>query len=227
MVTACCFIVPMMWLKRLLMVILPANFDVVNGTSGSYHFTWIPIAVTLAALAAVPLMLMLLFRVVPLLSIDEIEEIEETEQKRNRGDRRRLPAGREASRRRSTPLAEPYRPAARVRVGSRRSGAVLMLLVLVALCGVLGPVRVGRHGWLRRQHRHRTPAADPVRRRRPGQVTLTAKVTDPKGAPLTAGKVTFELFNSVFGPRQVPLGTVGPDKTGTARLHLDGVHSNG
>ena len=83
MVVASTLVVPMMWLKRMLMVIAPANFDVMTGTSGNYHFTWVPIAVTLAAMAAIPLMLMLLFRVVPLLSIDEIEEIDEAEEMAN------------------------------------------------------------------------------------------------------------------------------------------------
>jgi len=74
MVLAATLVVPMMWLKRFLLVVGPATYDTVTRTFGTYHFTWVPIAITLAAAAAVPLMLMLLFRVVPLLSIDEIEE---------------------------------------------------------------------------------------------------------------------------------------------------------
>ena len=76
MVIAATLVVPMMWLKRILMVVGPATYDTVTGTFGSYHFTWVPVAITLAATAAIPLLLMLLFRVVPLLSIDEIEEID-------------------------------------------------------------------------------------------------------------------------------------------------------
>jgi len=77
MVTAAIFVVPMMWLKRILMVTAPGAYDTVTGAFGAYHFTWIPIAITVAATAAIPLLLMVLFRVVPLLSIDEIEEIDE------------------------------------------------------------------------------------------------------------------------------------------------------
>jgi molybdopterin-containing oxidoreductase family membrane subunit len=77
MVAAAILVVPMMWLKRILMVVGPATYDTVTGTFGRYHPTWVPIAITLAATAAIPLLLMLLFRVVPLLSIDEIEEIQE------------------------------------------------------------------------------------------------------------------------------------------------------
>jgi len=82
MVTAALLVVPMMWLKRILMVVGPATYDTMTGVFGRYHFTWVPVAITLAATAAIPLLLMLLFRVVPLLSIDEIEEIEQM-QKRN------------------------------------------------------------------------------------------------------------------------------------------------
>ena len=76
MVIAATLVLPMMWLKRVLLVVGPATYDTVTRTFGTYHFTWVPIAITLAAAAAVPLLLMLLFRVVPLLSIDEIEEID-------------------------------------------------------------------------------------------------------------------------------------------------------
>ena len=79
MVAAAILVVPMMWLKRILMVVGPTTYDTVTGAFGRYHFTWVPVAITLAATAAIPLLLMLLFRVVPLLSIDEIEEIEELE----------------------------------------------------------------------------------------------------------------------------------------------------
>jgi hypothetical protein len=77
MVVAAVLVVPMMWLKRLLMVVGPATYDTMTGAFGRYHFTWVPVAITLAATAAVPLLLMLLFRVIPLLSIDEIDEIDE------------------------------------------------------------------------------------------------------------------------------------------------------
>lgn len=75
-VTAAAFVVPAMWLKRMLMVTGPGTYNRITGTFGTYHFTWVSVSVTLAGLAAVPLLLMLLFRIVPLLSIDEIEHAE-------------------------------------------------------------------------------------------------------------------------------------------------------
>jgi len=50
-----------------------------------------------------------------------------------------------------------------------------------------------------------------------GAVRLTARVTDA-GSPVARAKVTFLLASNVFGPRQVPLGTVATDKAGVARL---------
>lgn len=75
-VTAAAFVVPAMWLKRMLMVTGPGTYNRITGTFGTYHFTWISVTVTLAGLAAVPLLLMLLFRIVPLLSVDEMEHAE-------------------------------------------------------------------------------------------------------------------------------------------------------
>jgi hypothetical protein len=51
-----------------------------------------------------------------------------------------------------------------------------------------------------------------------GAVRLTAKVTDATGAPVAKAKVSFLLASNVFGPRQVPLGSVATDATGTAKL---------
>ena len=65
-----------LWLKRMVMVVGPANYGRVSGTFGSYHFTWISVSVTLAGIAAIPLLLLLVFRVVPILSINEMEEIQ-------------------------------------------------------------------------------------------------------------------------------------------------------
>ncbi len=64
-----------LWLKRIIMVVAPANYERVNGLFGAYHFTWISISVTLAGVAAIPLLLLLLFRVVPILPVTEMEEI--------------------------------------------------------------------------------------------------------------------------------------------------------
>src|SRR5450756_130075 len=62
MVTAAILVVPMMWLKRILMVVAPATYDTVTGVFGRYHFTWVPVAITLAATAAIPLLLMQRYR---------------------------------------------------------------------------------------------------------------------------------------------------------------------
>ena len=74
-----------MWVKRLVIVIPPATEPLVHtplasggvltGNWGSYHFTWVPIAITVAATAAIPLLLLILFRFVPILPIGEMEEI--------------------------------------------------------------------------------------------------------------------------------------------------------
>ncbi len=77
-----------LWIKRLVIVIPPATEPLVNsplkssgvlaGNWGTYHFTWVPISITLAATAAIPLLLLVVFRFVPILSMAEIEEIEES-----------------------------------------------------------------------------------------------------------------------------------------------------
>lgn len=75
-VVASVLVVIAMWLKRLVMVIESAHYDRLTQSFGDYyHFTWVPIAITLGAVAAIPLLLMLLFRVFPILAINEIQEI--------------------------------------------------------------------------------------------------------------------------------------------------------
>ncbi|MHB1711930.1 MAG: hypothetical protein ACYCV7_11090 [Acidimicrobiales bacterium] len=74
-----------MWVKRLVIVIPPATEPLVHsplaangvlaGNWGTYHFTWVPIAITVAATAAIPLLLLVLFRFVPILPISEMEEL--------------------------------------------------------------------------------------------------------------------------------------------------------
>ncbi|MHB1783848.1 MAG: NrfD/PsrC family molybdoenzyme membrane anchor subunit, partial [Acidimicrobiales bacterium] len=74
-----------MWVKRLVIVIPPATEPLVRsplaaggvltGNWGSYHFTWVPISITVAATAAIPLLLLILFRFVPILPIAEMEEL--------------------------------------------------------------------------------------------------------------------------------------------------------
>ena len=227
MVIAATLVVPMMWVKRILMVVGPATYDTMTGSFGRYHPTWVPVAITLAATAAIPLMLMLLFRVVPLLSIDEIEEMQEAEN----------PATTTSQDHRST---EPERHSADL-VGAtgtahRVAGAVGVLL-LVALLGMFG---VG--------------AADPAQAATPqtalvslssdalvsasngapkititgvesgGSVKLSARLTGVDGHPLANADVAFSFSTKEFGTpaRLVPLGSVTTDKAGIARLALGG-----
>lgn len=218
MVLAAALVVPMMWLKRLLMVVAPANLDVVSETHGSYSFTWVAIAITLAALAAVPLMLMLLFRVVPLLSIDEIEEVEVTEGRKtaeSAAARRRHTAGRR--------IAQPDVDLVGSASSARRASGIALVLLMLAILGASGVRAAGPAA--------ATPSGAPnitlTGVEAAGTVQLTAKVTDAVGAPITAGEVTFLLATSVFGPRHVQLGSVVPDETGTARLVLGGSGDDG
>ena len=227
MVIAATLVVPMMWVKRILMVVGPATYDTMTGSFGRYHPTWVPVAITLAATAAIPLLLMLLFRVVPLLSIDEIEEMQEAEN----------PAATTNQDHRST---EPERHSADL-VGAtgtahRVAGAVGVLL-LVALLGMFG---VG--------------AADPAQAATPqtavvslssdalvsasngapkititgvesgGSVKLSARLTGVDGHPLANADVAFSFSTKEFGTpaRLVPLGSVTTDKAGIARLALGG-----
>jgi len=86
-VVASTFVVLALWIKRLVIVIPPATEPLVNsplskggvlaGNWGTYHFTWVPISITLAATAAIPLLLLVVFRFVPILSISEMEELAE------------------------------------------------------------------------------------------------------------------------------------------------------
>ena len=84
-VVASSLVLVAMWVKRLVIVIPPVAEPLVRsplaaggaltGGWGTYHFTWIPIAITVAATAAIPLALLLLFRIVPILPIVEMEEL--------------------------------------------------------------------------------------------------------------------------------------------------------
>ena len=180
MVTAALFVVPMMWLKRMLMVIAPATFDVVTGDSGSYHFTWVPIAVTLGAMAAIPLMLMLLFRVVPILSIDEIEEIDEEEEKQSAAAAAAfLRTQQEETAVEDRSDAGPERVGGRPRDAAGRGGRAAARCVLWAFRRRSRDARRGRRP--RRHHAsyHRPPGG-PLRA---APVQLTAKLTDATGSP--------------------------------------------
>ena len=221
MVIASVLVVPAMWLKRMLMVIDPANYNRIDNTFGAYHFTWVSISVTLAALAAIPLLLMLLFRVVPLLDIHEIEEL--------------APAGSTAEQPAPMPCqtaegqvatgsetAIVTRPASgRTRRGGRfgrilGAGAV----VLVACLGVLGV------GMARPAHADPAPATTTaatlvtVSGTNSGStVRLTARLTTVDHAAVPKAVIQFTQSTTEFGkPRSVPIGTATTDTNGTAEL---------
>ena len=86
-VVASTLVVLALWIKRLVIVIPPATEPLVNSPLkgsgvlavnwGTYHFTWVPISISVAAIAATPLLLLVGFRFVPILPMAEMEEINE------------------------------------------------------------------------------------------------------------------------------------------------------
>ncbi len=95
-VVASTLVVLSLWIKRLVIVIPPATEPLVNsplksagvlaGNWGTYHFTWVPISITVAATAAIPLLLLVVFRFFPILSMAEIEEIDDAHERANVGE---------------------------------------------------------------------------------------------------------------------------------------------
>jgi hypothetical protein len=213
MVFAAAFVLPMMWLKRFLLVVGPATYDTVTHTFGTYHFTWVPIAITLAATAAVPLLLMLLFRVVPLLSIDEIEEIEQVDELEKTVT--------------ASPLTESTEPAGHDGrlVGatnkSHRVAGASGVLLLAALLGVLG---VGVAHPAQAATAPVAPAITITGVEADGLMELTATLTGPDHPPRANAGVAFLFSTTEFGTpaRLVPLGSATTDQTGIARLTLGG-----
>src|SRR6266702_560019 len=227
-ITAAAFIVPAMWLKRILMVTDPATYNRVTGAFGTFHFTWIPIAITLAGLAAIPLLLMLLFRVFPLLSIDEMEHAH-TEA----GATQRLavttgsPARAQATPAHATLAqaapAQPAQPApARLRHrfawlsrATRVTSAVVLLAAGAGLLAVHSAVPAGAAA-----HKP-APATVTIAAAETGSVLhLTATVTGPGNQPRAKTRVRFFQLTTEFGPhgQLVPIGTATTSKTGTAEL---------
>jgi molybdopterin-containing oxidoreductase family membrane subunit len=212
MVVASILIVPMMWLKRILMIVAPASYDTMTHAFGAYHFTWVSISITLAALAAVPLGLMLLFRVVPVLSIDEIEEINEAE-----AEAAAVAAASHAAK------SEPRVPSPVGAPGTatRVLGGVGALL----LVGVLGAFGVAGASPASAATTHAAPVGPPAitvaGAEVGGLMELTAKVAGPDGRPLVHSPVAFGFTSEEFGAgRLVPLGSVSTDTDGVARLTL-------
>lgn len=78
-VIASVLVVVGMWLKRYLIVVPSMAAPMMPIEFGAYWPSRVEIAITLAAVAAIPLMLMLFFRIFPILSIYEMEEVSEHE----------------------------------------------------------------------------------------------------------------------------------------------------
>jgi Ni/Fe-hydrogenase subunit HybB-like protein len=218
MVLAATLVVPMMWLKRFLLVVGPATYDTVTRTFGTYHFTWVPIAITLAAAAAVPLLLMLVFRVVPLLSIDEIEEMQEAQ---TVDEMEKIVT--------ADPITAPREPV----VTAHRVGAATGVLLLVALLGIFG---VGAASSASAATPQSAPIGTSVTTstsapgititgvQTGGSVQLTATLTGADRHPVAKGNVEFFFSTTEFGSpaRLVPLGSVTTEKSGIAKLTLGG-----
>ena len=65
-----------MWLKRFLIVVPGMAGPIMPWEWGRYSPTWVEIAITLGAAAAIPLMLIVFFRFFPVMSVHELDEIE-------------------------------------------------------------------------------------------------------------------------------------------------------
>jgi Ni/Fe-hydrogenase subunit HybB-like protein len=214
MVFASMLVVPAMWLKRMLMVTGPASYDTMTGAFGSFHFTWVPITITLAATAAIPLLLMILFRVVPLLSIDEIEEIDEMEH--HDGLHKTVPA------------SPPTQPIEAVRHDDRLVGATgrshrvagaTGILALVALLSIIG---VGAAAPAKADTAAPTGVILLSGKEAGGSVQLTGMLFDVGGVPVANQPLKFGFTTKQFGKAGhiVPLGTVTTDTKGSATLSL-------
>ncbi|NMM24660.1 MAG: polysulfide reductase NrfD [Phycicoccus sp.] len=218
MVIAATLVLPMMWLKRILLVVGPATYDTVTGTFGTYHFTWVPIAITLAAAAAVPLLLMLLFRVVPLLSIDEMEEIDAMQEIDEMAKTLAAHPHSESGGS-SEPVDDGGELVGTTTGTSHKVAGATGVLLLVALIGMLGigtahPARAATSA----------PSITVTGVEGGGKVQLTATLTGANGQPQADAPVAFFFTTTQFGTpaRPVPLGSVTTDKAGVAKLILGG-----
>jgi len=223
MVVASALVAPAMWVKRMLMVVDPSTYNNISGTFSSYHFTWVSITITLAAVAAVPLLLMLLFRVVPLLSIDEIEEMEEASTGHSPTE----------------PSQSPGRdPGAVGATGtSHRAAGTFGVLMLVALVGMFGvgtadpaqaatPQSASVSASVSTSVSTATgaPTITITGVEGAGKVQLTATLTGANGQPQADSPVAFSFSTTQFGTpaRLVPLGSINTDASGVAKLILGG-----
>jgi len=65
-----------MWLKRFLIVVPGMAGPIMPWEWGRYSPTWVEIAITVGAAAAIPLMLIVFFRFFPVMSVHEMDEVE-------------------------------------------------------------------------------------------------------------------------------------------------------
>jgi molybdopterin-containing oxidoreductase family membrane subunit len=63
-----------MWLKRFLIVVPPLARPLASGEGATYSPTWVEAAITVGAVAAIPLLMMLFVRFFPILAIWEMEQ---------------------------------------------------------------------------------------------------------------------------------------------------------
>jgi hypothetical protein len=221
MVTAAAFVVPAMWLKRMIMVTGPATYDRITSAFGAYHFTWTYISITLAATAAVPLLLMLLFRAVPLLSIDEIEEIEVVQEHMPEQPQPAQPEP-AAAQAPAQPVTSSLLPASRAANGKSRRRWVVHrataagLLVLAAAGLSLAAARPA----LAAQAGPKPAVIQVTGTDGARGVHLTVTLTDAHGKPIVGATVAFSELTKEFGPKGelVPLGTAVTSRSGIARL---------
>lgn len=85
-VTASALAIVSMWFKRLVIVLPSVTEPLITSpatksgtlaaTWGTYHFTWVPISITVAGVAMIALLLLVLFKFVPILNITEMEEMQ-------------------------------------------------------------------------------------------------------------------------------------------------------
>lgn len=77
--TAGVLVIVSMWLKRLLLIIPPLTRPLVGGAYGTYSPSWVEVAVTAAAWAAIPLIVIIIFKIFPVLSPYEITALRGSE----------------------------------------------------------------------------------------------------------------------------------------------------
>jgi Ni/Fe-hydrogenase subunit HybB-like protein len=228
MVIASSVAIPAMWLKRMLMVVEPANYDRIQDTFGSFHFTWVSVSITLASVAVIPLLLMLLFRALPLLSIDEMEEVDgghgkADERPQVSGALSEHISGRgvgSGSGDKTGPVqARVEEPGTTSRSGRLRW--IFRAAGSVALIGVaIGALAFATAAPARAADK-KSPATITLTGEDTGKaVRLTATLTGQDSKPLPKAEVQFQQATDVFGKKApfIPLKSVMTNDKGVASL---------